>query len=195
MAYIKVINYEDSEGELKKIYDNIIEKRGRLAEVHKIQSLNPESIAAHIDLYMTIMFGKSPLKRYQREMIAVVVSAANQCDYCVAHHGNALNHFWKDQKKVQQVTKDYAKAGLSEADLLLCQYAFVLTVLPGEIKEEKHTEKLKSAGLDDRAILDAALITSYFNFVNRMILGLGVQLEEDEAEGYKYETNVTNETD
>jgi len=74
MAYINVIEPEDADGELKQIYNNLIEKRGKLAEVHKIQSLNPESIVRHMDFYMTIMFGKSPLKRYQREMMAVVVS-------------------------------------------------------------------------------------------------------------------------
>ena len=47
-------------------------------------------------------------------------------------------------------------------------------------------EQLKQEGLDDRAVLDAALVISYFNFVNRMVLGLGVHLEED-AGGYEYE--------
>ncbi len=39
MARIKVINYEESDGELKSIYDEMIAKRGKLSEVVKIQSL------------------------------------------------------------------------------------------------------------------------------------------------------------
>lgn len=187
MAYIKSIPYEEATGELKEIYDNITQKRGKLAEVHKIQGLNPASIVRHMDLYMTLMFGKSPLKRYQRELLAVVVSAANNCEYCQVHHRIALNHYWKDQKKVQQLSKDFTKADLSEVDRLLCKYAYDLTLYPTRIKEETHIKVLKTAGLDDRAILDAALIISYFNFVNRMILGLGVNLEEDGGVGYKYE--------
>ena len=89
--------------------------------------------------------------------------------------------------KVQQLSEDFTKAGLSKVDRLLCKYAHDLTVSPTEIKEDTHIKALKAAGLDDRAILDAALIISYFNFVNRMILGLGVNLEEDGGEGYKYE--------
>ena len=81
MPYINVIQHNEAEGHLKEIYDDLVEKRGKLAEIHKIQSLNPESIVNHMDLYMTIMFSKSPLKRYQREMIAVVVSARNECHY------------------------------------------------------------------------------------------------------------------
>ena len=54
-------------------------------------------------------------------------------------------------------------------------------------EKDSHIEQLKATGLDDRAILDAALIISYFNFVNRMILSLGVDLEEDGGVGYNYE--------
>lgn len=73
MAYIETIDENNAEGLLGEIYQNLINTRGKIAEVHKIQSLNPKSIVNHMDLYMTIMFGKSPLKRPQREMIAVVV--------------------------------------------------------------------------------------------------------------------------
>ncbi len=45
---------------------------------------------------------------------------------------------------------------------------------------------LKETGLDDRAILDATLVVAYFNFVNRMVLSLGVQLEEQNGEGFRY---------
>ena len=41
---------------------------------------------------------------------------------------------------------------------------------------------LRDAGFDDRAILDATLTLGYFNFVNRLVLCLGVHLEEDYAD-------------
>lgn len=56
--------------------------RGKLARIHKIQILNPDTIVKHTDLYMSIMFGRSPLGRAQREMMAVVVPAADDCEYC-----------------------------------------------------------------------------------------------------------------
>ncbi|MEL6864685.1 MAG: hypothetical protein AAFP19_09705, partial [Bacteroidota bacterium] len=74
MPHIQVIQHEEAEGRLKEIYDELVQSRGKLAEVHKTQSLNPETIVAHMDLYMKIMYNKSPLRRYQREMMAVVVS-------------------------------------------------------------------------------------------------------------------------
>ena len=186
MPYIQVIEHSEAEGPLKKIYDDLIDKRGKLAEVHKIQSLHPKSITAHMDLYMTIMFGKSPLKRYQREMIAVVVSVANHCQYCIRHHAEALLHFWKDEERVAAFSKDFQGIDLNPMDRSLCQYAQELTTNPGASDREAAIEELKILGLNDRAILDATLIIGYFNFVNRIVLGLGVELET-EAGGYKYD--------
>jgi len=179
MAFIKVIEYHEAEGRLKEIYDDLIKSRGKLAEVHKIQSLHPESIVKHMELYMEIMFGKSPLQRYQREMIAVIVSEYNHCSYCVKHHSEALLHFWKDQNRVQKLIEDYKNADVTGMDKALCTFAHHLTVEPHLIDQEYHKTQLNSFGLDDRDVLDAALVVAYFNFVNRMVLGLGVILEAD----------------
>ena len=187
MPFIEVISHEAAEGRLKEIYDELVKKRGNLAEVHKIQSLNPETIVAHMDLYMKIMFGRSPLRRYQREMMAVVVSKANNCEYCIQHHAEAVQFFWKDEAKTRQLKEDYTQLPLSAVDRLLCEYAERLTREPAFADREIASEELRAAGLSDRAILDATLVISYFNFVNRMVLGLGVDLEEEGAGGYQYD--------
>lgn len=185
MAYIDVIKYEEAEGRLKEIYDDLIEKRGKLAGIHTIQSLNPETIVSHMDLYLTVMFGKSPLKRYQREMMAVVVSAANNCNYCQVHHAEAVNHYWKDDLMIAQLRKDYRELELAEIDMALCDFAWDMTKNPSN-KKEFHSTRLKALGVDDRAILDGILVISYFNFVNRLVLGLGVHIEDDGGSGYNY---------
>jgi len=185
MAHIEIIPPEQATGSLKKIYDNLTETRGKIAEVHKIQSLNPEALVAHMELYMAIMFGKSPLRRYQREMIGVVTSAANKCEYCVRHHEQALLAYWKDEGKTQKLSKNRAGLGLSETDLLLCGLAEKLTKNPGQNYSDDITN-LKNAGLEDRLILDAVQVIAYFNFVNRLVMALGVDFTEEEMKGYKY---------
>lgn len=185
VAKIKIIEPEVADGELKSIYDDIKLSRGKIAEVHKIQSLNPQTIVNHMDLYMTIMFGKSPLKRVQREMIGVVVSKANNCKYCQLHHAEAVNHYWKDDEKTEQLSQDYTELELSETDRLLCEYAWELTKNPDIQTENKYFNPLRNLGVDDRAILDATLVIAYFNFVNRIVLSLGVGIEE-QVGGYNY---------
>jgi len=186
MTRIKVIQHSEATGRLKEVYDDLVKKRGQLAEVHKIQSLRPESIVKHMDLYMEIMFSKSELSRAEREMMAVVTSVSNQCFYCQIHHSNALNNYWKDTKKLEKLRKNYFEADLNEREISLCLFAESLTLHPNKLKEPKIIENLKKAGLSDAAILDATLVVSYFNFVNRMVLALGVSIEEDGGTGYKY---------
>lgn len=185
MAHIKVISYSEASGKLKNIYLDLIDKRGKLANVHTIQSLNPDSIIAHTELYMTVMFSHSPISRANREMLAVVVSAANGCNYCQQHHGAALNNYWKNSERVEQLKRNYLLADLTEKEKLLCNYAIELTMYPDDFETTDRTQVLKEAGFDDRCILDATLVIAYFNFVNRIVLSLGVTLEDDGGEGYK----------
>lgn len=187
MARIRVIEGEEASGELADIYAELTRSRGKLAEVHKIQSLNPQSIRDHMALYTTAMFSRSPLSRAEREMMAVVVSAANGCAYCIEHHAQALLHFWKDRSRLETLVEHRAEdPALNEREAALCRYAELVTVRPAAPDVEDSVEALRSAGLDDRAVLDATLVVSYFNFVNRMVLALGVELEAD-AGGYRYE--------
>ncbi len=185
MALIETIGFEQATGELRQIYDSVIRSRGKLAAVHKIQSLNPRSILSHMDLYLTLMFGSSPLKRYQREMIAVVVSEVNRCEYCKIHHGEALQHYWKDEQRVARLAEDYTSVGLSEQDEAMCAFAREMTEHPKEAENGERIAALRAVGLDDRMILDLTLIASYFNFVNRLVINLGVGLERNPG-GYKY---------
>ena len=81
MAWIRVIDEEDAEGWLAELYRHYREPDGGVDNILKIHSLSPRSMKAHFDLYALLMRGRSELSRAQREMIAVVVSAINQCHY------------------------------------------------------------------------------------------------------------------
>lgn len=81
MAWIKEIDVEQAEGKLKEVYNRILKRTDKVANILKVHSLNPEVLEAHLDLYERVMFGESNLSRGEREMIAVVVSSANACDY------------------------------------------------------------------------------------------------------------------
>jgi len=81
MAWIDTINERDADGSLKDQYAKLKDSRGGVDNILKIHSLSPESLDAHVRLYKTIMYGKSPIRRVNREMIAVLVSSINQCHY------------------------------------------------------------------------------------------------------------------
>jgi uncharacterized peroxidase-related enzyme len=72
------------------------------------------------------LFGKSNLKRADRELIAVVVSSINDCDYCINHHSAALNYYWKDKCMIKKLIKDYNKIMLSNRENKMLDYVIKL---------------------------------------------------------------------
>jgi alkylhydroperoxidase/carboxymuconolactone decarboxylase family protein YurZ len=81
MAFIDYISDEDASQELKALYDHHRTDGDGVDNILRIHGPNPPSMEVHFGLYRTLMFGKSPLSRRQREMIAVVVAAAIDCHY------------------------------------------------------------------------------------------------------------------
>lgn len=86
MAFIKIIEPEEAEGTLKVEYDAALKRAGKVFNILKIQSLNPTTLRASMQLYSATMrpdFGypASGLPRAEREMLATVVSRANDCFY------------------------------------------------------------------------------------------------------------------
>ena len=185
MAWIEIIHEDDADGALKTIYDGITQQRGKMSNIMRVHSLHPAAMQAHMDLYLKIMFSRSALRRADRELIATVVSARNGCPYCVNHHAEALNFYWKDAARVEQAKQDYRALDLPEKTRAMLDYAARLTEAPSSVTEAD-VEAMRGAGLSDAAILDINLITSYFNFVNRIAEGLGVAYDPDEMSGYKY---------
>jgi alkylhydroperoxidase family enzyme len=81
MAYIRYVPPEEGSKKLQDLYRRYQEPWGGVDNIIRIHSQNPRAMEAHYELYAHAMRGRSPLTRVQREMIAVVVSALNQCHY------------------------------------------------------------------------------------------------------------------
>ena len=93
-------------------------------------------------------------------------------------HGFDLRSEVQDDEWVRQIKTDYTKAKLSDVDRALCDYADKLTRSPASITQED-IDRLRGVGLSDREINDAAQVISFFNYINRIADGLGVDLEPE----------------
>jgi uncharacterized peroxidase-related enzyme len=183
MSWINEIEVSDADGKLAALYAELIKKRGKVSNILKVHSLNPDAMEGHLDLYMTLMFGKSGLSRLEREAIAVVVSATNDCAYCVNHHAEALRRYIKDDETLEMLSTADGLETLEPRLSNIVRHAEKLTSAPGAMTESDLGE-LRAVDLSDRDILDLTLIVSYFNFVNRIAVGLGVDFSADEMSGY-----------
>lgn len=185
MAWIQTIEENQADEILKEVYENIKGRRGKLSNIIKVQSLNPGAMLAHMDLYLQLMFGNSSLRREIRELIGVVVSATNHCKYCVNQHAEALNFFWKDKDRIEKLLLDFEAIDFPENIQALLNYAIKLTLYPQSVDEDD-VLTLREVGYSDENILNINLIVSYFNFVNRIVSGLGVESSQEEKNGYHY---------
>jgi len=185
MTWIKCVDPKKAAGRTKQVYDRIQKERGHIANIFLAQSLDPDVLESHLDLYVTLMIEPGPLSREEREMVAVIVSAANRSAYGAVHHSEALETVEKDSEALYKLVKEFATKHESPRHKALLAYAAKLTLDPKEITEDD-IKDLRDVGFSDEEILRANLIASYFNFSNRIALGLGVELEEGKARTYKY---------
>ena len=81
MAFIKLFKFEDSTGLLKKEYEKGMRRAGRIWNVLTIQSQTPEILKNSMNLYGSTMFGNSNISRFDSELLAVVTSISNECEY------------------------------------------------------------------------------------------------------------------
>ena len=184
MSWIEEVEVSEAEGKLAEMYATLIKQRGKVSNILKVHSLNPDAMGNHLDLYMTLMFGKSGLSRAEREAVAVVVSANNDCDYCVSHHVEALKHYIDDEETLTMLMTADGLETLEPRLSNIVRYAEKLTTAPVAMTESD-LDELRTEGLSDRDVLDLILIVSYFNFVNRIALGLGVTFTAEELGGYR----------
>ena len=60
MTWIRTVRPEKAEGRTKEVYENILSKRGHLANVFLAEGMEPEILTHQVDLYVELMMGRRP---------------------------------------------------------------------------------------------------------------------------------------
>lgn len=81
MAFIRQVNDDEAEGTLARVYDAARGRVGNVAGIIKVMSLDPPSVQASMQFYMSMMKRPNALPGATREMLAAVVSNINDCYY------------------------------------------------------------------------------------------------------------------
>jgi len=149
------------------------EKLGMVPNVLRAYTAKPEKFRAFTKYYNELMLGKENcnLSKLEREMIAVVVSSANHCYYCLIAHGQAVRQLSNDPQLGEMMVTNYRVAELSKRQRAMLDYAWKLTTTPHDIGDQDR-DALRDAGFDDGDIFDISDVTAFFNYTNRMAHGL-----------------------
>lgn len=153
--------------DLKKYFDLCREKLGLVPNVLKAYALRPEKLRAFIQLYNDLMLGESGLSKLEREMVAVVVSSANRCYYCLVAHGQAVRKLSGDPQLGELMVMNYRAADLTPRQRALLDFAWKLTTTP-HLVDEADRKALKKVGLKDEDLFDLYNTIGFFNMSNRV---------------------------
>lgn len=183
MSWIKTISYENAGKKLKSIYNKVKGPNNNIDNVLLIHSLRPHSLVGHMSLYKNVLHNSNnTLPKWYLESIGVYVSFLNNCDYCVSNHFEGFKRLIKDDEKsnffLMAVKNNDLENYFDSKYYQGIKYAELLTKSLDEISRETIT-KLKELGFSEGEILEINQVTSYFNYVNRTVVGLGVHLDGD----------------
>jgi uncharacterized peroxidase-related enzyme len=160
---------EDLQGLFRKARERI----GFVPNVFRTYAFRPERLSAWFSHFRMLHEETPGLSAAEREMIAVVVSMANGCLYCLVAHGAALREAWGDPVMADRITLDWRRAeALTERQRAICAYVEQLTLRPVEVTEGD-LETLRSHGLSDRDAWDVIEVAAMYNFTNRLALASG----------------------
>jgi uncharacterized peroxidase-related enzyme len=180
MAHIRTTSAEQAAGDLKKVYGEAQKRAGRVSNAVMAQGLCPPVLRASWEMQEAIMWGDGPLSPADREMIALVVSSANHCEYGMHAHAHALSQRVSDEHLVGALSRDYRLARLDERARAILDFA-VLVSKDVHLVSRASVQELRAHGLTDEEVLMVVQVTSFINYENRLVDALGVALESFEA--------------
>lgn len=173
VPWIRTVDPADATGLLAEAYAAQLAALGRVTELTRLGSLYPELVAERLRLYAVVEATPSSIPDWARRAIALVVSELNGCLFCT--EGNAAKLREAGRGSVADaISADPRRASTGdEAVDLLLGYARRLTLDPAGVSEADIV-RLRAAGWDDLAILDANNLAAYYGYINRVAAGLGL---------------------
>lgn len=183
MSWIEIINYENADSKLKSVYKRVKGPDNKVDNVLLIHSLRPHTLIGHMTLYKNVLHNSNnTLPKWYLEALGVYVSHLNQCTYCVEHHFAGFKRIYPFAEKAdefrQAAIEDKLDRVFEGRYLKGFEYARLLTLDHPSISELNIIE-LRKSGFTDGEILEINQLVSYFNYVNRTVVGLGVNLKGD----------------
>jgi uncharacterized peroxidase-related enzyme len=164
---------ETLDADILKYFKKCEEKLGLVPNVLRAYTGHASKFRAFTAFYNQLMLDEETcaLSKLEREMIAVTVSSANRCYYCLVAHGQAVREYSGDPQLGEMIVMNYRVAELSPRHRAMCDFAWKLTLTPHDICEEDR-QRLRSVEFSEQDIFDICDVAAFFNYTNRMAHGL-----------------------
>jgi len=162
-----VPDINDLPDDIKKTILAVQEKAGFIPNVFLTLAHRPDEFRAFMAYHDALIEKESGLTQADKEMIVVVTSNDNSCQYCVIAHGAILRIRAKNPLIADQVAVNYRKADITPRQKAMLSFA-IKTSNDSKSISDADFEDLRSHGFEDEDIWDIAAITAFFGLSNRM---------------------------
>jgi len=153
--------------DLRAIWRKCQDKLGFVPNVYSAYSLKPQRLRNFMAMYNEVMLSDSGLSKLEREMVAVVVSSANRCYYCLVAHGAAVRMLSGDPELGEMMALNYRVAKLDPRQRAMLDFAWKMTATPWAI-EDADRDALRAVRLTESDIFDLAETVAFLNLSYRM---------------------------
>jgi uncharacterized peroxidase-related enzyme len=154
---------------LRGLFAKARERLGFVPNVFRVYSFRPARLSAWFAHYRQLHEPTPGLGAAERELVAVVVSQANGCLYCLIAHGAALRQELGDPVLGERISYDWRRAELDPRRQAICAYAEKLTLHPRELTRDDLCSLL-DVGLTLEEAWDVAELGAMYNLTNRMAM-------------------------
>ena len=134
----------------------------------------PATAKPLLDYHEVLLRGESSLTPAERELIAAYVSGLNACIYCHGIHTATAEAFGVEEGLLAELLQDVDSSSVDEKMKPILRYAQKLTLTPSRMTPAD-ADAVYAVGWDDSALHDAVCVCALFNFMNRMVEGLGIE--------------------
>ena len=155
--------------------DSLIKPERAKQPYFRLLARDPEALRARTLTDLDIFYNTDGgLGRAEREFAAAVTSRFNGCVYCASvHAGRTLAESTGREDDVERLLDEGPGAEAGSATWNAVRDAAVaLSATPARF-DASHVRALESAGLDRASVLDVINAVAFFNWANRLMLGLG----------------------
>ncbi len=169
---------EEMPDDIRERIETVYEKSGFIPNVFLVLAHRPDEFRAFFAYHDALMEKEEGLTKAEREMIVVVTSAINNCQYCVIAHGAILRVRAKNPFLADQVAVNYLKADITNRQKAMLDFAVQVATESYTIEDDDIAD-MRAQGFSMDEIWDVAGIAGLFALSNRIANVTGMRPNDE----------------
>jgi uncharacterized peroxidase-related enzyme len=170
MSRLQALAPQSATGKVKDLFAAVSAKLGMVPNMMRTMANSPAVLEGYLNLSGSLARGTLPART--REQLALALSQANECDYCLAAHSTIGKSLGLTAEQIRDSRRGTAVDSRTDA---LLRFARKVLDARGAVSDQD-LQDVRAAGFDDGAIAEVVahvalnVFTNYFNQLARTVI-------------------------